>query len=123
MTGNLLFDMLTREAKRAIFASMEPLMVSAGTAIITQGDEDASTFYVLEIGNCDVFVCNESTGGQPLKVHSYTSGRCAALSSAFGQAGPVQSSAGCCHQLHSRSLLRRLGSTQRAVEQLPRTLV
>ena len=75
MAGNLLFDMLSREAKRAIFASMEPLMVSAGTTIITQGDVNASTFYVLEIGNCDVFVSSTGSGGQPVQVHSYTSGR------------------------------------------------
>ena len=36
MAGNLLFDMLSKEARRAIFASMEPLVVSAGTQIITQ---------------------------------------------------------------------------------------
>ena len=36
VAGNLLFDMLSKEARRAIFASMEPLMVSAGTPIITQ---------------------------------------------------------------------------------------
>ena len=36
MAGNLLFDMLSKEARRAIFASMEPLVVSAGAQIITQ---------------------------------------------------------------------------------------
>ena len=36
VAGNLLFDMLSKEARRAIFASMEPLVVSAGTQIITQ---------------------------------------------------------------------------------------
>ena len=73
MAGNLLFDMLSREARRAIFASMEPLTVPAGTTLITQGDVDASTFYVLELGNCDVFVSDE--GRQPVKVHAYTSER------------------------------------------------
>ena len=73
VTGNLLFDILSREARRAIFASMEPMLVSAGTTIISQGDVDASTFYVLEMGNCDVFVSAE--GGSPRKVHAYTSER------------------------------------------------
>ena len=38
-------------------------------------EEEASTFYVLEIGNCDVFVASPASGGPPAKVHAYTSGR------------------------------------------------
>ena len=53
-------------------------MVSAGTTIIKQGDTDATKFYVLEKGTCDVLVTNDSTGGVPKKVHTYPSGRCAA---------------------------------------------
>ena len=42
-------------------------------------DEEASTFYVLEIGNCDVFVAGPGSEAEPVKVHAYTSGRCGSL--------------------------------------------
>jgi hypothetical protein len=73
--GNLLFDMLSLPARQAIFRSMSLHMVSAGTKIISQGDTDATKFYVLEKGTCDVFVTNEATGNVPKKVHTYPSGR------------------------------------------------
>ncbi len=80
--GNLLFDMLSLPARQAIFRSMSLHMVSAGTTIINQGDTDATKFYVLEKGTCDVLINNEATGYIPKKVHTYPSGRyvgCAAL--------------------------------------------
>ncbi|KAK9909485.1 hypothetical protein WJX75_003002 [Coccomyxa subellipsoidea] len=49
-------------------------MVSAGTTIINQGDTDATKFYVLEKGTCDVLINNEATGYVPKKVHTYPSG-------------------------------------------------
>ena len=52
-------------------------MVSAGTTIISQGDTDATKFYVLEKGTCDVLISSDATGNLPRKVHTYTSGRCA----------------------------------------------
>lgn len=73
--GNLLFDMLSSPARRAIFLSMSLQMVSAGTTIITQGDMDATRFYVLEKGTCDVLVSAEAAGKAAKKVHTYPSGR------------------------------------------------
>lgn len=52
-------------------------MVSAGTTIISQGDTNATKFYILEKGTCDVLITNEATGNVPKKVHTYPSGRCA----------------------------------------------
>ena len=62
-------------AKQAIFSSMTPLRVPAGTAVITQGDADAKTFYVLEQGQCDVLVAKPEWGSQPRKVLTYQAGR------------------------------------------------
>ena len=76
--GNLLFDMLSSPARRAIFLSMSLQMVSAGTTIITQGDLDATRFYVLEKGTCDVMVSTDAAGKAAKKVHTYPSGRQAA---------------------------------------------
>ncbi len=75
MEGNLLFEMLSAPARRAIFLSMALQMVSAGTTIIKQGDEDATKFYVLEKGTCDVLVASDASGGVPKKVHTYPAGR------------------------------------------------
>ncbi len=75
MEGNLLFDMLSLPARQAIFRSMSLHMVGAGTTIISQGDTNATKFYVLEKGTCDVLVTNEATGNVPKKVHTYPSGR------------------------------------------------
>lgn len=84
--GNLLFDMLSLPARQAIFRSMSLHMVSAGITIINQGDTDATKFYVLEKGTCDVLITNEATGNVPRKVHTYPSGRyicCATLSTKY----------------------------------------
>ena len=62
MAGNLLFDTLTAPARRAIINSMAPLSVPAGTAIITQGDADATRFYVLASGRATVRVADARTG-------------------------------------------------------------
>ena len=56
VAGNLLFDTLTAPARRAIINSMSALSVPAGTHIITQGDADASRFYVLASGHATVHV-------------------------------------------------------------------
>ena len=75
MAGNLLFEMLSAPARAAIFRSMAPLAVGAGEAIIRQGDAgaDATHFYVLERGACDVLV---AAGGEaPQRVHTYAPGR------------------------------------------------
>ena len=69
--------MLSLPARQAIFRSMALQMVSAGTTIISQGDTDATKFYVLEKGTCDVLISSDATGNLPRKVHTYTSGRCA----------------------------------------------
>ena len=78
MEGNLLFNMLSTPARRAIFLSMSLQMVSGGTTIITQGDMDATRFYVLEKGTCDVLVGGDAAGKGGKKVHTYPSGRQAA---------------------------------------------
>ena len=54
---------------------MTPLRVPAGTTVITQGDADAKTFYVLEEGQCDVYVAKPEWGNQPRKVLTYQAGR------------------------------------------------
>jgi len=46
--------------------------VTAGTEIITQGDQ-ADYFYVLDEGECDVFKAPEG-GGEPVKVFEYSTG-------------------------------------------------
>ena len=71
--GNLLFEMLSAPARQAIFRSMAPLAVGAGEVLIKQGDADATLFYVLERGTCDVLV---AAGAEPPKrVHTYAPGR------------------------------------------------
>ena len=67
--------MLSLPARQAIFRSMALQMVSGGTTIISQGDTDATKFYVLEKGTCDVLISSDATGNVPKKVHTYTSGR------------------------------------------------
>ena len=62
VTGNLLFDTLTAPARRAIINSMSPQSVPPGTAIIRQGDRDATRFYVLASGQATVHVANADTG-------------------------------------------------------------
>ena len=54
-----------------VFLSMSPLEVLAKTVIIEQGDTDASKFYVLESGACEVLL----TGSDgPKVVHNYKAG-------------------------------------------------
>ena len=72
--SNLLFEMLPKAAKAAIFNSLAPASMPPGTDIIKQGDE-GSKFYILEQGACDVLICKEEWGPEPRKVHSYSPGR------------------------------------------------
>ena len=74
--NNLLFEMLPKSAKAAIFGSMAPIGVPTSTDIITQGDE-GTKFYILEAGCCDVLVSKEEWGPQPRRVLSYSPGRSA----------------------------------------------
>ena len=62
MAGNLLFDTLTAPARRAIINSMSPMSVPPGTAMIKQGDTDATRFYVLASGRATVHVADAHTG-------------------------------------------------------------
>ena len=71
--------MLSLPARQAIFRSMALQMVSGGTTIISQGDTDATKFYVLEKGTCDVLISSDATGNVLKKVHTYTSGRYSTL--------------------------------------------
>eukprot|EP00884_Botryococcus_braunii_P004081 jgi/Botrbrau1/13674/Bobra.0378s0007.2 len=72
--GNLLFEMLSIPARQAIYRSMKPMLVSAGTDIITQGDTEARQFYVLEKGTCNALIASEQWGNIPKKVHTYSPG-------------------------------------------------
>ncbi len=54
--------MLTAPARRAIINSMSPLSVPVGTEIITQGDADATRFFVLASGRATVHVADSRTG-------------------------------------------------------------
>ena len=54
-----------------VFLSMSPLEVLPKTVIIQQGDEEASKFYVLESGTCDVLL--NSADGTSV-VHQYKAG-------------------------------------------------
>lgn len=74
VAGNLLFEMLPKAARRAIFESMAPCSAPAGTVIIRQGDE-GSQFYILEQGACDVLLASPEPGAEPRKMHSYSPGR------------------------------------------------
>lgn len=70
----MLFDKLTSETRQKVFLSMNPLEVLPKTVIIQQGDTEASMFYVLEAGACDVLIAAD---GASKVVHQYKSGRCA----------------------------------------------
>lgn len=76
----MLFDKLTSETRKKVFLSMNPLEVLPKTTIIQQGDTEASMFYVLEAGACDVLI---ATDGTSKVVHQYKSGRCACARYAF----------------------------------------
>ena len=60
---------------RSVCVPLPAQQPKQGLGVQGAKDEEASTFYVLEIGNCDVFVSSPASGGQPAKVHAYTSGR------------------------------------------------
>ena len=72
---NLLFEHLLRATKQAIFESMTPLEVAAGTSIIKQGDTDAKTFYVLARGSCEVLLQTPDSGSEARQVLTYEPGR------------------------------------------------
>lgn len=72
---NLLFEHLLRATKQAIFESMTPLEVAAGTSIIKQGDTEAKTFYVLASGCCEVLLQTPAWGTEPRQVLTYDPGR------------------------------------------------
>ena len=72
--GNLLFDKLSADTRKAVFDSMLPLEVLAHTTIIQQGDTDASKFYILESGYCSVLV-KKPGETEAKQVHQYKSGR------------------------------------------------
>lgn len=72
----MLFDKLTSETRKKVFLSMNPLEVLPKTVIIQQGDTEASMFYVLEAGACDVLI---STDGASKVVHQYKAGRCVCI--------------------------------------------
>lgn len=78
--GNLLFEKLSAKTRLAVFDSMLPLEVLQGTYIIQQGDTDASKFYMLQSGQCDVEL--KSKTGDTNVVHHYKAGRCGADSAA-----------------------------------------
>lgn len=74
MEANLLFEMLSKATRKAIFDSMTPCTVAAGTEVITQGDE-GTRFYVLEKGSCDVLLHKEEWGPLSRKVLTYGPGK------------------------------------------------
>jgi CRP-like cAMP-binding protein len=71
LAGSMLFDKLTTETMEKVFLSMSPLEVLPKTVIIQQGDEEASKFYVLESGTCEVLLANDE--GTKV-VHQYKAG-------------------------------------------------
>lgn len=64
--NNLLFQMVSLPARKAIINSMPPLDVHAGEVIIRQGEEGGSKFYVLEQGTCTVEVRDVHAAVMPL---------------------------------------------------------
>ncbi|GLC68711.1 cGMP-dependent protein kinase [Pleodorina starrii] len=78
IADNLLFQDLPRAALEVIIDSMHSMEVAAGTDIIRQGDRDASQFFVLEAGVCEVWVRSANATASK-KVHVYSAG------SAFGE--------------------------------------
>lgn len=70
---------MSPSARQAVFNSMTPHFVEAGTDIIQQGEQGANEFYVLEKGSCEVWVQSSEPGSKPCKVHSYSGCRCAQL--------------------------------------------
>jgi cAMP-dependent protein kinase regulator len=58
MCKNVLFAHLDENEKKDIFDAMAAVEKQAGETVITQGDE-GDNFYVLDSGDCDVYVNNE----------------------------------------------------------------
>ncbi|EFJ48665.1 hypothetical protein VOLCADRAFT_31307, partial [Volvox carteri f. nagariensis] len=75
---NMLFQDMPSAALEVIIDSMHSVEVPAGTDIIRQGDRDASQFYVLEAGVCEVWV-RSGNAQTAKKVHVYSAG------SSFGE--------------------------------------
>ena len=78
--------MLTAPARRAIINSMSPLSVPAGTAIITQGDAEATRFFVLASGRATVHIADAKTGTRK-QVATYNPARFASAAPAGKQCG------------------------------------
>jgi CRP-like cAMP-binding protein len=74
MKGNLLFDGLSLAARQAIVGSMSALSLPAGDTLISQGDTDATKYYVVERGALDVYVHKEEWG-EERKVFTCTAGK------------------------------------------------
>ncbi|ETO20727.1 protein kinase, partial [Reticulomyxa filosa] len=66
---NLLFLKLDREQRERVVKRMRLVKVPTGTAIITQGEVNANTFYVCESGSFDILV-------DKVKVGQYKRGGC-----------------------------------------------
>ena len=61
ISGNLLFEGITGEQKEELFACMFEKTVEVGVNVITQGEE-GDNFYVLDDGECDIFVGGKKVG-------------------------------------------------------------
>lgn len=89
--NSLLFEMLSKPARVAIFNSMTLVTVSAGTEIITQGDAVATKFFILDRGTCDVLLTKPAWGPEPRKVLTYAPGRSGPISNtALGSGLPME---------------------------------
>ncbi|CAG9465654.1 unnamed protein product [Pedinophyceae sp. YPF-701] len=54
VTNNLLFEMVSLPARKAIIDSMDYIELAAGQVIMKQGDSKADKFYVLEKGHAEI---------------------------------------------------------------------
>ncbi len=55
-------DLQEPELQSLLVGAMAPLSVPAGTAVITQGERNGDTFYVVQSGGCDVTVDGKHVG-------------------------------------------------------------
>ncbi|ETO04180.1 cAMP-dependent protein kinase type II regulatory subunit [Reticulomyxa filosa] len=69
VNDNLLFLKLDREQRERVVQRMRLVKVQSGNNIITQGDVNATTFYVCESGSFDILV-------DKVKVGQYKRGGC-----------------------------------------------
>ena len=74
MAGNLLFQGLSLGARQAIINSMSAKVVQPGDVIITQGDTDASKYYIVDRGSFEVWTTKEEWQGEERIVHTCTPG-------------------------------------------------